>query len=603
MESFSQYFFRGTSVSLVENFSRLIGRHALGLGVEGRLLWSDALFPFYRTGRYQFESFANFLIGRKAPEFVEKTPPRYLLLPINRQTGLPGTNTDYWTFHRQTEFAGFLQDNLNLTPRLKLNLGVRFEYFGAPVARRTTRDWNFAFGPGDTPQERIATGGIVPGRLFRSDFNNVAPRVGFAYDLFGSGRSVLRGSYGIFYDRILNNVWLNARNNNLPLLFLPPDLFTVSIPASEGVVPLLPESLPNTSVVALDRNLRAPYVESWFLGFQQELTPNLILDVNHVGSVGRKLLTSDGINRGGSLPRTEENPHGRFHPGFWEIIYYANQGQSDYLGLEVALNRRFSRGMQFQVNYTFSRSRDVQSDPLVAPRTGASAVTNPLTRRLATSNLDVVPAFTRQFDPRTDFGDSDYDQRHNLILNGVALVPRLAGLGLPFGNWQVSGIVGIRSGLPFTVFSWPESYAGERAVGQRADLIGTDKDAAFLPQRVAVPGGVQLLDTTKFRPPENDTVGSLDRNVLRGPGFWNVDLALGRSFFLPRLSERVWAQFRVEFFNLFNHTNLNNPNSTLGTDSFGTAFYGRQGASSALPSVSPLNEQPRRVQFALKVHF
>jgi hypothetical protein len=114
---------------------------------------------------------------------------------------------------------------------------------------------------------------------------------------------------------------------------------------------------------------------------------------------------------------------------------------------------------------------------------------------------------------------------------------------------------------------------------------------------------VQLLDPSQFRPPENDVIGSLDRNALRGPGFWNVDLALSRSFFLPRLSERVWAQFRVEFFNLSNHANLNNPASALDSDSFGTALYGRQGASSALPSVSPLNEQPRRVQFVLKVHF
>ena len=106
-----------------------------------------------------------------------------------------------------------------------------------------------------------------------------------------------------------------------------------------------------------------------------------------------------------------------------------------------------------------------------------------------------------------------------------------------------------------------------------------------------------------FRPPGNDGIGRLPRNALRGPGFWNVDLSLSRSFFLPRLSERVWAQLRVELFNLFNHTNLNNPNSLLESSLFGTAVFGRQGASSALPSVSPLNEQPRRIQFALKVHF
>ncbi|MGH9783158.1 MAG: hypothetical protein ACRD88_03150, partial [Terriglobia bacterium] len=298
--------------------------------------------------------------------------------------------------------------------------------------------------------------------------------------------------------------------------------------------------------------------------------------------------------------RTLQNRLGRYNPDFSGIVYYGNQGQSDHLGFEAALHRRWSRGMQFQVNYTFSRSRDVQSDPLVAPRTGASSVTNPLTRRLANSVFETIPTFTRQFDPRSDFGESDYDQRHNLILNAVALLPRLRGLGLPLGSWQVSGIVGIRSGLPFDVVSFPESLFGQ---SQRPDLVGTDRKAALLPKRAEVPGGVQLLDPAMFRPPDDGFAGRLPRNALRGPGFWNVDVSLSRSFFLPRLSERVWAQFRVEFFNLFNHTNLNNPNSVLESDSFGTALYGRQGASSALPSVSPLNEQPRRVQFALKVHF
>ncbi|MGH9783198.1 MAG: TonB-dependent receptor domain-containing protein, partial [Terriglobia bacterium] len=412
MDSFSQYVFRGTSFNVIENFSRLVDRHALALGFEWRHGLSDALFPFYRSGHYQFEDFENFLFGL----------PDYLAIPLSRQTGLPGTDADYWTFHRQNEFAGFLQDNLSLTPRLKLNLGLRFEYFGAPAARKTTRDWNFAFGAGQTPGERIANGEIVPGRLFRSDFNNVAPRFGFAYDLFGTGRSVLRGGYGIFYDRILNNVWLNTRNNNLPLQYLRQDLFKVSVPASKGVVPIIPETLSNNYTVAVDRNLRAPYVQSWFLGFQQELSPNLILDVNHVGSVGRKLLTSDGINRPDSVQRTLQNRLGRYNPDFSGIVYYGNQGQSDHLGFEVALHRRWSRGMQFQVNYTFSRSRDVQSDPLVPPRTGASSVTNPLTRRLASSVFETIPTFTRRLDPRSDFGDSDYDQRHNLILNAVALL-------------------------------------------------------------------------------------------------------------------------------------------------------------------------------------
>jgi len=593
MEYFSDYAFRGTAFNVIENYSWLSGRHALALGVDWRLGFIDAQFPLFRAGYYQFARVEDFFSGQ--------TPPRYLAIPLNRLTGAPGSDSDYGSFHRQNEFAWFLQDNVSLLPRLKLNLGLRYEYFGAPAARKGTQDWNFVVGAGENTPERIAAGAVLPGPLLRSDFNNFAPRFGFAYDLSGSGRSVLRGGYGIFYDRILNNIWLNTRNNYLPVQYLSPAEFTFSIPAEQGIAPLGPDRIENNSTVSVDRRMRSPYVQSWFLGMQRELTPTWILEVNHVGSVGRKLLTSDFINRAGSVERTPANPHGRFNPDYGVIAYYGNQGTSDHAGLEVSVNRRWRQGSQLQVNYTFARSRDVQSDPLVLP--GATGSSNPLTRQLGASTLGFVPLFIRQFDPRADFGESDFDQTHNLIVNGVMLVPRLQGLGLPLGNWQVSGILGVRSGLPFSVFYFPESQLGEEIVSNRADLVGADKDAAFLPQRANVPGGVQLLDPSRFRPPENDVVGNLPRNALRGPGFWNLDLALSRSVSFPWLSEGMWAQFRIEFFNLFNHTNLANPNSILGTPSFGTALFGRQGASSALPGASPLNEQPRRVQIALKLHW
>jgi hypothetical protein len=114
---------------------------------------------------------------------------------------------------------------------------------------------------------------------------------------------------------------------------------------------------------------------------------------------------------------------------------------------------------------------------------------------------------------------------------------------------------------------------------------------------------VVLLDTEKFEKPSLNEMGNLARNAFRGPGFWNVDFSLSRSFAVPRLGEGASLQFRIELFNAFNHTNLNNPQSVLESDVFGQAFFGRQGVGSSQPSVAPLNEQPRRIQLALKVYF
>ena len=186
-------------------------------------------------------------------------------------------------------------------------------------------------------------------------------------------------------------------------------------------------------------------------------------------------------------------------------------------------------------------------------------------------------------------------------------------------GWQAATLVGIRSGFPFSVHSSSTCPTPDTPISQcqgvsipqsggvlnrnRADFVGENLDDAFLDSRRQVSGGVVLLDKTKFRPPVGENIGNLTRNIFRGPGFWNVDFGLSRSFPLPRLGEQGRIQFRAEFFNLFNHTNLNNPDLSLESQTFGQATFGRQGFGSSQFSSSPLNEQPRRVQFALKVIF
>ena len=598
----TDFFFRDKLFHVVDNYSRLSGKHALGMGFEWRPTRHESLLSLGRDDFYGFSSLFDFQFDN----------PFFLFISLNRQTGLPAADDDYRRFYRQREFAAFFQDNWKLTRRLTLNLGLRYEYFGPPVARKTTRDFNFVFVSGQNIGERIADGRLEAGPIFRPDRNNFAPRFGFALDLFGRGRSVLRGGYGLFYDRVFNNVWQDVRLNTLVAPFLfnfsgRPIQFLYTFPASDGVQQT--EQIPFSTTVAVDRGLRTPYSQIWFLGYQQEITPNFMVEVNHTGSLGRKLMTGDTINRAFSVPTTSENTNGHYNPDQPEISYRANQGHSDYVALGVGLNRRWSKGVQFQVSYTYSRTRDVQSDPLGrraaqgGERGGSLADVNFFFSRAS--------LFTRQFDPSADYGRSDFDQPHNLVFNVVAEAPKFHGWRRPLGAWQVAAIGGFRSGFPFTVTTGDVAFS--TLLSNRADFLGQDRNEAFLPSRAQIPGGVVLLDKTKFDVPPDGEIGNVPRNAFRGPGFWNVDFSFSRSFTLPRMGEQGRLQFRAEFFNLFNHTNLGGPETFLGSvrldesgalvSSFGEATFGRQGFGSALPGVSPLGERPRRIQFGVKIYF
>ena len=607
MASTFDYSLRDSVFHVVDNYSKLIGNHALVLGAEWRLGLTDSLFSPFSGGEYGYAAGSDFFLNNQ---------PAQLYQPINRLTGVPASANDFRRYYRQQEWAAFFQDNLKVTRRLVLNLGLRYEYFGVPAPRNGTQDSNFIFGQGQNIGERIASGGLQTGTLYQPDRNNFAPRFGFALDVTGQGKSVLRGGYGIYFDRIFDNIWLDVRNNNFPIqCIVPPTVvesnsgcnipstqspISFAIPATQGLNPLNPASVQNTSTVALDSHLRTPYSQNWFIGFQQELTPNLVMEVNQVGSLGRRLITADGINRPDSLTPTSSNPHGRFNPSYGDIIYYAGEGHSNHVAIETSLNRRWSHGLEFQISYTYARTKDVQSDPLILP--GSSAPGNP-TSQLASSNLSFIPVFTHQFNPSADFGNSDFDQRHNLVMNFIAQAPRFSGWGRLLSGWQASGLVGIRSGFPFSVLACPSFVAGERGICNGANFTGTKLSQAFLANGPQVSGGVQLLDPNLFQAPPDDQIYNIKRNSLYGPGFWNADFAFSRTSNLPWAGERTQLQFRAEFFNLFNHTNLGNPDRFLGSSTFGQATFGRQGFTSALPSASPLNEQPRRIQFAVKIYF
>ena len=193
------------------------------------------------------------------------------------------------------------------------------------------------------------------------------------------------------------------------------------------------------------------------------------------------------------------------------------------------------------------------------------------------------------------------------MFNFVAEAPKFRGWRRLFGRWQAATIAGFRSGFPFSV-NTNELFiprSGGLLLSNRADFLGQDPDEAFLSNPPQIPGGggVVLLDKSKFRAPTGGAIGNAPRNAFHGPGLWSVDFAFSRSFALPRLGEQGRFQFRAEFFNLFNHTNLGGPDAVLESPTFGAATFGRQGFGSVLPSAAPLGDQPRRIQFGVKIYF
>ena len=346
-----------------------------------------------------------------------------------------------------------------------------------------------------------------------------------------------------------------------------------------------------------DQALRTPYVQSWFGAIRRQVSREFFLEATESGALARKLIVTDVVNR-------KENPDGqRPNPMFDDMQYRSNSGSSSYMSLTASARYRISRS-QVQVAYTYGHSIDNQSEPLL----GEFANLNYTSGAVRSNGL---AAFTREFDSRADRGSSEFDQRHNLVTTFIWETPAFSGrpwLQKVFHNWQLAGIGGFRSGFPYTVFGCAngERCVNAPAVGatmirNRPDLLpGRDPE---LPSQPPATGGVRLLDPSAFQAPPDGTLGSLGRNSLTGPGFWNIDGSVARSFAFRRGDESKRIQLRADFFNLLNHANLGNPISDRGDDNFGRALYGRTGISSPLLVVAPLDESPRRIQLQLKIYF
>jgi hypothetical protein len=503
------------------------------------------------------------------------------------------SNTVFNIFQRM--YFGFLQDDWKVTPKLSLNLGVRYE-FATPPRERDNQWANFIAGAGTFVPAK--NGSLFDRALIHPDYNNFAPRAGFSYRVYSS--TVVRGAYGIFYNHSNRQGREGLLGFNFPFIIQ----FDRNITGSNtlksgaeffrlqnGVPPgLLDPNQVNAATLgrkAQDPFQRTPYVQQWNFGIQQELGAGLLLETAYVGNRGLKLPAFRNLNQRpftfntAGAPVVGPPPLAPFGISGDTVQYLENIGVSNYHSLQVRLEKRFSAGISGLASYTWGKALTNSVDHLSTSGTGNG--TDVGTFREAQNGLD----------RRSEYGPAEFDVKHRFIASAVWQLPygrsdQASLLRSVFGGWELAPILTVQSGLALTVTqAEPLSIGGERR--SRPNRIG----AGDLPEdRRTVDS---YLDASAFVPIQTDparagfTPGQLFGNsgvgILRGPGLVNVDVNVSKMF---NITERHRVQFRSEFFNLFNHTNPSVPGVNLG------AGFGQ---------IISTSTEARVIQFALKYLF
>lgn len=514
--------------------------------------------PFVRfRATFTGDAAADFLLGM--PSIVEQ---------IAEDSNMP----------RTTEYALFVQDDWTVSPRLTLNLGLRWDPY-LPFIDETDRFSQVRLGEQSRVFPTAPAGVVFPGdpgvprSIIEKRMANLGPRLGFAYDPFGTGRTSLRGGYGVFYSQIRQQAH-NQISTNQPFSLK----LTINNPpggldnpyGATNPFPFVPPQTPEErasyrfltpmAMTQWDPDFRNAVVQQWNVNVQQQLFDSYIATVAYVGSRGEHLFLTTELNPGifGAPGRNLDERRPLF-PIFASVTNQSSDGSSGYHALQLTLNKRFSRGFSLLSNYTWSSLKDN-----------------------ASSDGDGPP---NPFDLDANWGPSDLDIEHRFVASFIWQFPGLEGrspwLRHVLGGWQSNGIVTLESGSPFSIVSGRDN-SGSGVNRDRADQVGDPALDSGRPRGELI---ARYFNTDAFTVNAPGTFGSSGRNILRGPGFANVDFGLVKTVRLPANQA---VQFRTEVFNLFNRVNFGNPVNNVSARSFGQILSAGS---------------PRVIQLALKYSF
>jgi hypothetical protein len=618
----SQFFFgsgtladqssRINGYSFSDTLSVTAGNHRLKFGGDYRASTVKFYFNAFSRGQLLFASFRDFLTGGSLS-----------FATLTNGLSLIGSGV-YDRSFRVKDYSTFAQDDWKINSRLTVNLGVRYDNYGLPVDV-DGRLVNFipnqlrsgtAASPAAPPNGLVqAEGGKLAGvptvekTLVPVDKNNISPRIGFAYMLSEKQNLVLRGGYGVYYDRIstryANSQLFNYPYYSLPVSVVSPIVFTGLRPATAPFFPVpspssfplngnVPSPLGNAiSGVFVDPKLRTPYIQQYNLGIQWTFGRDYLLDVGYVGSKGTKLLQIITLNQPtyNASTNTFVSPLGANFSANKNVTGGIQQIQtsslSHYDSLQISVTKRFSNNSQFLAAFTHGVSNDYYSGANVS---------------------ELANVAGDQFDWRTNRGRSDFNRENRLVVSGIYDLPKFkdssAAVRNIFGNWQIAGIATVQSGLPFSIENSngtglisranlnPAISGGFYTIGSVGSRIGgyfnTANFAPSCPQVVATTTICTGAYTAINNPFFDNTrpFGNTKRNFLTGPGQKNVDISFIK---IMPFSERFKGEFRTEIFNAFNWVNYAQPNNNISGANFGR--------------IERVSAGPRTIQFAFKLGF
>jgi Carboxypeptidase regulatory-like domain/TonB-dependent Receptor Plug Domain len=587
------------------------GRHTIRFGGDVFRNHTDFYFNFFSRGEILTDQTSCAAYGPGCTSTAIGNFDQFLdggldfspaLVPLDPLIGLLGNGVRDRHL-RSTDGDIFLQDDIRLTPRLTINLGVRVSEFGGIsdtqgllanfdpqvfLANHTTPCTPAALCQSPDDGFKLAHGNLNPSVW------NGAPRVGFAWQAFANKPLVVRGGYGMYYDRF------SSRLANLQILNYPyglvglglgaisapfPDLANVKFPLTPQVPSAVPFYYYGTPLTGIEQtpisgyyvapNFTAPYDQQYSLGVQYEVYRNWMLEVGYVGSKERKGINVYTINQPGSANSTLLTESGfSANKAFNGLEEAVNSGKSNYNSLQASLTKRIDKHLQFLASYTYSHSLDNGSEA-------------------EETELAAEPGDQQNF--ATQYASSDYDRTHRFVFSGLYdLANPYQGsssvLKQVVNGWQAATIMTFQTGAPFSVIC-----ASGSALNSRADYIGGSYTtsggtesrlndyinlAAFSCPISTVPGSGTgpAVDLPPY--------GASGRNIIRGPGQKNIDFSISKHF---PIHEAINLEFRTEFFNLFNWANFGLPNNNL--------LGGSPGA------ITVLGSGPRVIQFALKLNF
>jgi hypothetical protein len=605
----------GNTVVATDDVTKILGNHVIKFGLFADLNENG------QEGTWQENPSLNFGASNENANNSNSGIGNTLL---GNYTTVSQSNIYAFGHFHFFQYEGYAQDTWKTTRKLTLDYGLRYEFLGPTYTTGQYHQYYFvpsAYNPanavsintapnvpGKAPtQGSIITGsgnpyngmvqegtnGLPKGGLnFR--WNNFGPRIGFAYDVFGDGRTALRGGIGVFFERYQQNIFNFGGISNPPLVYTP----TIYGGNIDNISPSLVNGAPLTpsgGILSSDRAGQIPTTYGYNLGLQRELPYKLVLNIGYVGNTSRHQVYVQeleqlplGLTTSTPILSTVNNQTAAILPykGYSSINFSRFGAQSAYNGLQVQLTRRFSDRLTINTDYTWSKAIDLEDQD---------------------NQANVIPDYTQL---KHFYAPAGFDRRNVFNFQYVYNLPEFRGdnklVQLTAGGWEYSGVTQFWSGSPCLKGDSPTDDAcdlsssgnlGNGGFGHiRPDYVGGQ---ILTPHNHNVPAGQnpQWFNPAVFAAPAPGSFGNFRRNSIYGPGVANFNMSLFKNF---NFTENTRIQLRFEAYNVFNHTQWGNINVGLSAPTSGTTFSGANAGSSGQITST---RDPRQLQFGGKFYF